>query len=384
MKIAIITPVFPPYFAGISNVAANEARGLSQAGNEVTVITPKNSFQDLELEKTLKGYKVVRLSPLLKFGNAALIKYNKKLLKDFDIIHLHYPFIGGFFSLSRFISKLRVPLVVTYHMDLIGRGWKSWFFKLYTFLTLPKIIKITQKIIVSSLDYARNSNLAPDLLKEPQKFIEVPFGVEIKNYESGIIDYELRNRLGIKGKEKIILFVGVLDKAHYFKGVDILLRSFREVNLLPQISCRLIIVGDGDLRLRYEKQARDLGVLDKVIFAGRVSKENLRSYYRLADIFVLPSIDSSEACGLVLLEAMSFGVPVIASNLPGVRMQVGDRGLLIDPKKENELTEALKNVLMNETMRMEMGRRARRWVEINRSFDLETKNILAVYKSVDF
>lgn len=384
MKIAIITPVFLPYFAGISHVAANEARGLSQAGNEVTVITPRYSFQDSELEKTLKGYKVIRLNPLIKFGNAALIKYNKKLLKNFDIIHFHYPFIGGFFSLLRFISKSRIPLVVTYHMDLIGRGWKSWFFKLYTFLTLPNIIKITQKIIVSSLDYARNSNLAPDLLKEPQKFIEVPFGVETKNYETGIIDHELRNRLGIKEKEKTILFVGALDKAHYFKGVDILLKSFREVNLLPQISCRLIIVGDGDLRLRYEKQAQDLDMPDKVIFAGRVSKENLRSYYKLADIFVLPSIDSSEACGLVLLEAMSFGIPVIASNLPGVRTQVGDRGLLIDPKKEDELTEALKNVLMNETMRMEMGRKARRWIKINRSFDLETKNILAVYKSVDF
>ena len=355
MKIAIITPVFPPYLAGIGNIAAQEAAGLKQRGMDVTVFAP-----DYGKDATDNGIK--RLKPFLKFGNAAWLLNLDKELSSFDVVHLHYPFIGAIDAVLRY----KKPLIVTYHMDLVGRGWKGLFFKIYTCLTLPKIINAADKILVSSLDYAQNGFLAPYLKKWPEKFIEVSFGIELKSRNDNSF---LNDRT-----DKIVLFVGALDKAHYFKGVDI---------LLDAVSClkyKLIIVGDGDLRSRYEEKVKKLKIGDMVVFTGRVSDEKLSEYYQSANVFVLPSIDKSEAYGMVLLEAMAHGLPVIASNLPGVRGLVEkDRGLLVEPGNIEKLSQALTRILSDESKHREMGASAKKWVEENRTIEKEINKIIEAY-----
>ena len=146
-----------------------------------------------------------------------------------------------------------------------------------------------------------------------------------------------------KDSHRKILFVGALDKAHYFKGVDVLLKAMRDLEY------KLMIVGDGDLRSYYEAKAKNLGIDDGVVFTGRVSNEELSRYYQSADVFVLPSIDKSEAYGMTLLEAMAHGLPVVASNLPGVRSLVGeDRGLLVEPGDSSDLARVLTEILIDD------------------------------------
>lgn len=388
MKIAIITPVFPPYLAGIGNVAAQEAAGLAQKGMEVTVFTP-------DYGKYIQGDGVKRLKPFLKFGNAAWLLNLEKELHDFDIIHLHYPFIGAVGA----VLQCKKPLIVTYHMDLVGRGWKGLFFKIYTRLVLPKVVKTANKILVSSFDYAQNGFLAPYLKKWPEKFVEAPFGVKLYCHSRGslptgqaggnleIVVNSDDNRSPIRSgmtelkrsaqndkTDKIILFVGALDKAHYFKGVDVLLDAMKNLKY------KLVIVGDGDLRQYYEAKAKKLKINDRVVFAGRVNDEDLSKYYQQADVFVLPSIDKSEAYGMVLLEAMVNGLPVIASNLPGVRSLVGkDRGLLVESGNAHELARALSDILSNDEKRRAMAVAAKKWVSENRTVEQEINKIIEIY-----
>ncbi|MEK9183204.1 MAG: glycosyltransferase [Patescibacteria group bacterium] len=367
MKIAIVTPVFPPYLAGIGNVAAQEAAGLAQKGMEVTVFTPW--YSDRDCPEMTSPYRVCRLWPDVSHGNAAWIKKMPAELSSFDIIHLHYPFIGAVGA----VLRCKKSLVVTYHMDLVGRGWKGLFFKIYTRLTLSNLIKRADKILVSSMDYAEHSYLAPYLKKWSEKFVEAPFGV--RDCFATCLPAGTALAMTHKDGYRKILFVGALDKAHYFKGVDILLEAMKGLKY------KLVIVGDGDLRGYYEAKAKKLGLGDCVIFAGRVNNDELPRYYQSADVFVLPSIDKSEAYGLVLLEAMTHGLPVIASNLPGVRSLVGaERGLLIEPGNRDDLTRALREILSDDGKRHTMGITAKKWICENRTVEQEINKIIETYR----
>ena len=128
----------------------------------------------------------------------------------------------------------------------------------------------------------------------------------------------------------------------------------------------LVIVGRGDMRDSYEQEVDKLALGDRVHFAGYVPDDELPDYYRLADVTVLPSTTAGEAFGLVLLESMASGVPVIASNLPGVRTVVDPEmdGLLAQPSDEDDLAAKLTALLsLQPEQRQAMGLAGRRKVE---------------------
>jgi len=379
MKIGVVTPVFPPYLAGMGNVAYAEALGLQKKGYAVTVLTPDYGRQIGQESDILN---IIRIIPKFKFGNAAWINNLPLEFNNLDLVHLHYPFLGGIRAVLKFKKKYpKIPLVVTYHMDLIGIGWKRIFFKIYSFLTIEKIINMADKVVVSSLDYVESGLLKKQLLKQPKKFTEVPFGVNLETVNN-LSKEEIRRVLNINSDAKILLFVGGLDKAHYFKGLQILIEAFKKLvesdNLL-----KLIIIGDGDLRSYYEKKVSKLLLGDEVLFLGKIKTEQLSNYYAIADLFVLPSLDSSEAYGMVLLEAMAQGTPVATSNLPGVRglVKMGG-GETFLPGNCQSLQEVVKKMLDNDILRKEIGNQAKKWVKENRSIDIEINKLETVYKEV--
>lgn len=173
-----------------------------------------------------------------------------------------------------------------------------------------------------------------------------------------------------------VLFVGGLDRAHSFKGLPILLQA------VPRISdVRLRIVGDGDLRPQYEQQARALGISDRVEFLGSVSDGELPNMYRQSDVLVLPSIGRSEAFGVVLLEAMASGIPVIASDLPGVRTVVadGETGFLAPPGDVSALADRIGSLARDSEQRQRMSAAARQRVEERYDWERVMERWLKIY-----
>jgi glycosyltransferase involved in cell wall biosynthesis len=158
---------------------------------------------------------------------------------------------------------------------------------------------------------------------------------------------------------RTVVFVGGLDKAHYFKGIPNLLKALTTKDLEK---VRAVIVGDGDMRAKYEKLSDDLGLADRVVFTGRVSEEDLPRYYLLGDVFVFPSTDSSEAFGIAALEAMSCGLPVVASDLPGVRTIVrdGETGWRSQPGSVSSFAVSLARLLNDESSLKRFGENARK------------------------
>ena len=369
MKIAHIVCTFPPYKGGMGNSTHSFAKILAEKGHDVTVFTP--DYEGIKDEKG--GFKIVRLKPLFKYGNAAILPQVLWQLKGFDIVHLHYPFYGtaGLLLLKKILNK-KMKLVVHYHMDTMASGLKGLIFKLNEKFVLPQIIKKADAVTCASLDYVENSDVKELFKKYRNKFFETNFGVDLEKFKpSGKI------------AKKNILFVGGLDTAHYFKGVENLLKAFKIVSSeFPD--CALSIVGDGDRREYYMKMAEDLGVSEKVSFDEKVDRERLVSFFQDCAFLVLPSINKSEAYGLVLLEALATGKPIIASNLPGVRsvFEKGKQGLLAEPGNIGDLAERMRELLVDDKLREDMGREARILAEEKYSWGKVGERLEEVYKRV--
>lgn len=343
MKIAQVVCVLPPYGGGIGVVAHFYATELARSFNhEVHVFTPK--FKENPDYK--RNYQIHQLRPFLKFGNAAWVPQLRwKLKDDFDIVHLHYPFIGGAEAVYRLKKTGKIKkLAVSYHMDFVSEDFKGKILDLYSKYHTEKLLEQADKIIAASFDYIKDSSIRDYFLKHKKKFVELPFGVR-RIFRVRSKDPYLMKKFKVKPDEKIILFVGGLDAAHYFKGIKYLIEAMK---LLPE-NYKLIVAGEGNLKKEYMKQAKDLGLADRIYFPGYVEKDILPEHYNLADLFVLPSIDKSEAFGIVLIEALASGTPVVASNLKGVRTVVdsGRTGLLFQPRNPRDIAEKAKLILEN-------------------------------------
>jgi len=379
MKIAHIVSTFPPYAGGIGNTCLYEAKELAKLGHEVTVFTPSQKSWFLS-----EKIKIRYLKPIFKYGNAAFVPQIVFLLGRFDIIYLHWPFIGAeSILLAKRFSWIKKPLIVRYQMDLRDRGLRGAFFNLYSLFFIPLLIKAADKILVSSFDYAKHSKIKKYMGTVPirgqsPEFIEVPLGVDAEKFFPQPKNRELLKKHNLTSEDKIILFVGGLDRAHYFKGVEVLLRAVAGLRLKIK-DLRLLIVGEGDLKPKYKRLAGDLGIGDRVIFAGKVSDEELPGYYNLADVFVLPSTDSSEAFGLVLLEAMASAKPVVVSDLPGSRILAAGSGLVAKVGDKYGLGQKISLLLQNEKLARQFGQSGRKKVLEKYNWHALAKQLERIY-----
>lgn len=331
MKIAQIVCVYPPYAGGIGT-SAEQFEALLGKTHEIETFHPKNT------------------KPLLKLGHGAFIPSLYKKLSRFDAIFLHYPFFGTA-ELVWLFKRLNPnkKLVVYYHMDVKGLNPLAKLLSLPSLISRSWLLKRADKIVCSSFDYIKNSQIKEVFAANPEKFVELPFGIDTKKF----IPHHPHT-----DSVKKILFVGGLDKAHYFKGVDNLIKACAGLAIKDW---QLVIGGEGDLKANYETLAKELEIKDKVIFVGKLKAEELIKAYQSASVLVLPSINSNEAFGIVLIEALACGTPVIASDLPGVRSVFSDHieGLLIKPRSVSDLTEKLETILNDNDQRELMRLNAR-------------------------
>ena len=363
MRIGLAVSTFPPYRGGMGNMSFSYALGLARRGHHVEVFCPGRRRREGDagvLSPPDLPFEIHRLRPWLDIRNSAFVPQLAARIKRFEIINLHYPFYGGaeaVFLLKK-LKRRALPLVVNFQMDNFGSGAAGALFRANARLFTPRLLRAADKIIVTSKDYAAHSSAAGALAEFPEKFEVLPPGVDMVRFRPGEKNPSLMKKYGISNGEKIVLFVGGLDRAHAFKGVDFLLRAWREPG--PGRT-RLLVVGQGDLRETYRRTAGELGLGRSVIFADPVGDDELPAHYRLADVLVLPSTDSSEAFGIVLIEAMACGVPVLAPDLPGVRsvVETGRNGFVFRARAAEDLREKLGAILTDDGLRGRMSAGAR-------------------------
>jgi glycosyltransferase involved in cell wall biosynthesis len=370
MRIVHLACVAPPQTGGIGQAALWETNALIERGHDAVLLAPAATG-------LVSAGPIERLPTLFAFGNAAILRRGPltQAVQDADIVHLHYPFYGaaGCAAYLRRTNRIK-KLVITIHMDASAYGWKGALFGLHRLFAQKLILDSADALIVSSRDYAGQASFAPSIASRPEVVAELPFGVDETRFVPGPVD---RSAFGISPDAKVVGFVGGMDVAHHFKGVDVLLRAMVG---LPDTWC--VLVGDGDLRAGYEKLAQELGIATRVKFLGRISPEQLPSAYRLFDVLAFPSTSFAEAFGLVALEAQASGVPVVASQLPGVRTVVenGISGVLVPPCDAKALADALRRLLADDTRRKQMGDVARQRVLLRFTQKAHMDGLVALYK----
>lgn len=356
MKLLHIVSSYPPYKGGMGNVVFEEVRELAERGHEVHVAT-LSSDEVFETRRVEEGVHVHRLDAPIRWGKAGMSPAIVRLMQDtsFDAVHLHVPFFGvqELAVFKMWTGWQPTKLVLTYHMDIVASGFVGMIAWMSRLFFLGALVKRSQAVVVAAYDYAKTSWLELWWKYLVEKIVEAPFGVDIERFHPSERPERDHTQL---------MFLGGLDRNHYFKGLEVLLRALSL--LRDRTDWKLIVVGDGDLRAGYERQVRQLNLEDRVTFLGReIGKAE--QHYRESDVFVFPSIDRSEAFGLVALEAQASGTPVVASDLDGVRVAVadGETGKLVSPRNPQKLSESIAWMIDNPDERKVMGERARARIE---------------------
>ena len=322
-----------------------------------TSINSKDSFEQLD------GMDIHRYGTNFKIANAN-ISFNlilKPPKYKVDIVHAHSPIPPSDIAVLRYVKKKKVPFVLTYHGDgqeNMGSFIRNISVSFYNKHMLDRVLSRADVIISPSEYYIDESRF---LGKYRDKIVVIPNGINIEDFDNPYSKEQCRDKLGLPIDKNIILFVGTLIP---YKGPDVLLKVM-QIIVKEVPDTELVFVGSGGLRLELEDLSKRLNVEKYVKFAGFV-EESLKSlYYKAADVFCLPSTMSTESFGIVNLEAMACGIPIVASKMGGIPDVVrdGENGLLVPPKDSDVLADAIIYLLENEDIREKMGKNGRKKAE---------------------
>ena len=370
-KIIHLVSSFPPFRGGTGNACFDFCKGLFKKGFLVEVITPK--FNNLKINSAKFSFLVKYMNPLFVFGKGAVLWQIFSLVRKRDILHLHYPFFGtAELVILKKIFSPSMRLFVHYHMDADARGLKGLIFKIYQYSVLPILIRFAEKITCASIDYIKESFLKNYYQKNPKKFVETGFCVDEKKFFFQEIK-ENRNNWHI-------LFVGNLDTSYHDKGLGVLLKALAEIK--DKYKFFLRIIGEGNLKEKYQKLSEKLGLESNVRFLGKVDDQKLVDSYHESDFFVLPFVEKGEAFGIVLLEAMSCGRAILVSNLPGPRavFENTKQGFLVKAGDISDLKNKIISFFENRQLIKKMGENGQKLVKEKYTPEVVISKLIRVYE----
>jgi rhamnosyl/mannosyltransferase len=280
-----------------------------------------------------------------------------------DLLHLHTPNPGA--ALALLMSRHPGKLIITHHADTLGR-------KQLRRLSDPFVRRVMERasaIIVTSKRYLESSE---ELAPFHDKCKIIPMGIDATSFEGP--DTAVSKNIRAKYGERLILAVGRLVP---YKGFEYLIRSMKSVNGV------LLLVGTGPLQNELQGCIQECGVRDKVLMLGRV--DDITQYYKAVRVFVIPSITRAEAFGVVQMEAMASGVPVINTDIPSGVPEVsvhGQTGFTVPPKDPEALAYAINLLLDKAELRQQFGNAARERVRDKFSAEKMVEQTMDVYDSV--
>ncbi|MBU4300797.1 glycosyltransferase family 4 protein [archaeon] len=357
MNVLIICPYFYPEGGGLENYAYNISKGLVKKGFKVTVLCSTKEGKDKD--EVINGVRVIRQKPNFIVSNTP-IKLNlyatiSDLLKKekFDLVNAHTPVPYYADMACMAANKRKIPFYLTYHNDNTHPNFfVNFLCNVYNYTFNKMLLNNSTKIITPS-PYCFNESKF--LLKHKEKLSLIPPGVDLDKFYPGK-SYLVHERFKIPKKSKIVMFVGQMGRFHKHKGVDILIKAFKNVaEKIP--SAYLVLVGKGDMVEEYRNLSKELGIADKVIFTGFVSDEELPEYYRSADVVALTPTTVQEGFGMTLIEAMACGKPVIGTKIGGIKYIIkdGETGFLVGINDAMMLELSMIKILLNEKLTEKMG-----------------------------
>jgi len=369
MKILQVNKLYYPEIGGIEKTLQQISEGLNDAVDLKVLVCQKKGRGAVE---KVNGVEVHRSGSLGVVASVPVsfpfLRDLRRMSKDRDVIQYHLPFPLG--DLGCLLSGYRGKVVAYWHSDVVKQ--KKWmvFYKpiMKRFLQRADVILVGAEGILEGSRYLKPYR---------EKCKVVPFAVTDDILHAGG-DYLAQYGYQKEKKSINFLFIGRLV---YYKGCSVLLEAFSHM----EVEATLTIVGEGELKEQLQQRVLDDKLADKVRIMGRASDEALKRCMEIADVFVLPSVERSEAFGLVQLEAMAYGIPVIntklSSGVPEVSIH-GKTGLTVTPGNVEELKKAMMWMAEHDDERMQMGKAARKRLEENFTMEMMLTKLKEIYREL--
>jgi phosphatidylinositol alpha-mannosyltransferase len=346
LKLALVSPYDLAYPGGVTEHVVNLAQQFIARGHEVHIVAPSSDDEAEPPALDAPVHRIGRVVSIPANGSVARITLSlrsylqaKELLQreQFDLIHLHEPMMPA------------LPLTVLRHSTSTNIGTFHAFraTPLTYFYSKPILRPFFRKLH----GHITVSNSARNFVGEyfPADYRVIPNGIDFPRFFARVDTPPL-----FDDNRPTVLFVGRLEKR---KGLKFLLRAWPQV-LARHPDARLVVVGRGRPLEGYRRFAARQGWSPSdVVFAGYVAAEDLPRYYQSCDVFCAPNT-GQESFGIVLLEAMAAGAPIVASDIPGYRDVVsnGLLGLLVEPRNPGAIADGISRLLANPQVRADMRR----------------------------
>jgi rhamnosyl/mannosyltransferase len=368
LEVLQVGKLYYPVIGGVEQVVRTIAEGLRDRVRMRVLVCNTSGRTERSI---VGGVEVTRAGSLGLMGNMPLswrfFGEYRRASASADIVHVHMPFPLA--DLACLMMRRRAKVVVWWHSEVVRQRVLG---ALYRPL-IDRFLRRADRIVVATPNHVRYTAL---LAPHRDKCVVIPFGVDARKY--ALTEAVRSQSSAIRGAHgtPLVLFIGRLV---YYKGVETLVRAMADV------SGHLVIIGTGPLEARLREMARTLGIASKVSFVGAVKDEELPGYLHACDMFVLPSVARSEAFGLVQLEAMACGKPVVNTSLESGAPWVSvdrETGLTVPPGDSRALASALNTLLEDRALREAYGAAARARVEKVFSLEGMLDSVLRLYESV--
>lgn len=354
MNIGIFTDSYRPYTSGVVRSIELFSREFVARGHKVYIFGPDYPLLRPPKEEGVFRFISVPWPTNPDFSLPIPISAQLGLTMEkinLDIVHVHSPFLLGSLG-ARAARRYKLPLIFTFHT--LYEQYVHYF---------PFVEKTSKQVVQAiARDFCNRcsmvvapSQLVINYLRRigvESPIVNIPTGLELSEFDNLNKNW-FAEKYGIHKKERVLLFVGRLGKE---KNVTFLLKSFQAV-LARFPDTHLALVGSGPLENYLHKLCRQLGIEDRVIFTGVLSRQEIVHCYASADLFVFPSVSDTQ--GLVIGEAKAAGLPVVAIRAFGPAEMVlhGEDGLLTDPSLP-AFIEAISALLENKKLYEIMSKKA--------------------------
>lgn len=370
LKVGLVTPRFPPDVGGLESYVGWLASALRDAADFDVVVVSTHPGKGTQRE-TWNGVDVIRLGSAITVSNTPVhpawpVRLRRVLREErVDVVNAHAPVPGLADVVSYFSGG--APVVLTYHAGSLVKGVGGPVdagLRAYERWVLPRVFaRCAALVAVSPVAMTHHTGRAQ--LISP--------GVDPSTFRPPSGDEQRRG----------ILYVGRIETTSRWKGVSVLVDAL--AGLAPdRPDLELHLVGGGDGRAELERQASRMGVGDRIVWHGALDREHVAAAYRRAAVTVLPSLTEAESFGMVLVEAMASGCPVIGSEVGGIPYVVRDGvdGLLAPRGDPSALAAAIERVLDDPALATSLGDAGRQAAETRWSWDHQVERSKAVLRSV--
>ncbi|MEA3453441.1 MAG: glycosyltransferase family 4 protein [Candidatus Caldatribacteriota bacterium] len=358
MRIAFFTNCYKPLINGVVTSISSLKEAYERKGHEVYVFAPK--VEDyVDQEKNVFRYRSVNLTTKVKYPLPIPLSFRvKKVITEFnpDIVHIHHPFLLSSVAIM-YGKRLGIPKILTIHTQ----------YEQYAYYVSPVPERVTHeaiKMIISNLAYKTDCITTPSAsMKELIEGYGIKNRIEVIPNAIHLISFkednelkrtEIKRKYNLKEDDKIILFVGRIASE---KSIDKLIKALAIIKKRNNGKEKLLIVGNGPAMDELKQLTQSLKVEEDVIFTGTVSYEEIQHYYKMAYVFTIAS--TTETFGIVTIEALASGTPVLAIKAPGAVdiLTDGLDGLLVDDDVE-KFANALEKIIREPELREKLSRGA--------------------------